>query len=153
MYSFQSKELQKKYIALIKGKLIKNSGTLRMLMKKNTIGDKEKMSESIDGKDSITKFYLKKTLNKDVHIVEFEPVTGRTHQIRLHAAELLGLPILGDRKYGGKKSIYEEIHNSSKLHLAAYKMHIPNIEGKKYDIECPLPEHIKKTINELEIKD
>jgi 23S rRNA pseudouridine955/2504/2580 synthase len=149
MKLFQDKKIQKKYIALVAGKPQETSGILKMYIKKNTVGSVEKMSEDSDGKESITEYRVIKNFSDKASLVEFSPITGRMHQIRIHASECLRCPIIGDTKYGGKKSILQTIRNSRELHLAAIEIFIPNIHGKKYYIECPMPYHLSHSIEEL----
>jgi len=149
MKLFQEKQIQKKYIALVTGKPKEDSGILKMYIKKNTFGNVEKMSEDSDGKESITEYRVIQNFSDKASLVEFSPITGRMHQIRIHASECLNCPIIGDIKYGGKKSTPPILSNCNKLHLAAIEIFIPNIHGKKYHIECPVPEHIQESIDEL----
>ena len=72
--------------------------------------------------------------------VEFQPLTGRTHQIRVHAAGL-GTPIVGDAKYGGKDAFLTG-GISRKLHLHARRLLIETPSGGKLDVTAPLPDHI-----------
>ena len=150
MKLFQEKQIQKKYIAIVSGNPTEQSGILTLSIKKNTFGNLEKMSASSDGKESITEYRVIRQLSDKASLVEFKPLTGRTHQIRVHTAELLNCPILGDIKYGGKAAILDSLTNKNKLHLAAQEIQIPNIKGQNYEIECPLPEHITSSIIEIE---
>lgn len=69
--------------------------------------------------------------------VEFHPLTGRTHQLRVHAASLsgLGMPIVGDRLYGSNAA-----HSAGRLLLHSYKLRFTfPIDGCLYSFESPLP--------------
>jgi 23S rRNA pseudouridine955/2504/2580 synthase len=86
--------------------------------------------------------------------VALRPVTGRTHQLRAHMAEI-GHPIVGDGKYGTNRQTNEgdgwgaqlggEI--SRKLHLHAARLDIPHPAetGRTLRLEAPLPEHMRRT--------
>jgi 23S rRNA pseudouridine955/2504/2580 synthase len=75
--------------------------------------------------------------------VAAKPVTGRTHQIRVHLASL-GTPIVGDFKYGGAESRGKgEI--ADKLHLHARTIDIAHPDGGRLRVVAPLPEHMKKS--------
>ena len=83
-------------------------------------------------------------------LVEFVPHTGRTHQIRVHAAEQLGCPIVGDNRYG-----LTTIFNLSQipgigqgLHLHCKSIELP--DGSKY--EAPLSKHFIRTMNKFPIR-
>lgn len=72
----------------------------------------------------------------------FMPLTGRTHQIRAHA-ELAGMPVAGDSKYGAGKSV---VHGISKLlHLHARSISLPHPAGGKLLAHAPLPPHMLET--------
>lgn len=146
MILFQTKKIQKTYLALVLGKPEKEYGTLRMKIKKNMVGDIEKMTESDDGKEAITDYKLIEYFPNNTCLVEFMPITGKMHQIRIHAAEILKCPIVGDKKYGGHKSSEIALPEKNKLHLAATKVSIDTLNGKKYDIECQIPHHITHSL-------
>jgi 23S rRNA pseudouridine955/2504/2580 synthase len=75
--------------------------------------------------------------------VAVKPVTGRTHQIRVHLTSL-GTPIVGDFKYGGQDARGRgEIEN--KLHLHARAIDIAHPEGGRLRVTAPMPPHMFKT--------
>jgi tRNA pseudouridine32 synthase / 23S rRNA pseudouridine746 synthase len=85
----------------------------------------ERLRQKVDfecGKPSLTKFRVLAKIGEFTRI-EFEPVTGRTHQIRVHAADAqgLGLPILGDRLYGCQSP-------ATRLHLHARELRFVNFD-------------------------
>ena len=69
--------------------------------------------------------------------------TGRTHQLRVHCAEALGTPILGDGKYGGAAAHMEGL--DGKLHLHARSLVLPHPVSGTLEIAAPLPAHMKAT--------
>ena len=75
--------------------------------------------------------------------VAMQPITGRTHQLRVHAS-LMECPIAGDGKYGGRKA-HPGGELSSKLHLHARAIGFVHPDGKKLRVEAPLPEHMAQT--------
>lgn len=87
-------------------------------------------------------------------LMEFKPKTGKTHQIRVHAAEQLGCPIVGDTRYG-----LTTIYNLSKipgigqgLHLHCKSIEIPEGLAGKSKFDAPLPKHFIKTLNKFPIR-
>src|SRR5690606_7533238 len=81
--------------------------------------------------------------------LEMEPYTGRTHQLRVHAAHI-GCPIIGDPKY------FEADHNWSlpggmqnRMHLHARRIVIPHPKGGMIDVVAPLPPHMVQSWNLL----
>jgi len=86
-------------------------------------------------------------LNKKTSLVEFTPITGRTHQIRIHAAKELHCPIVGDTKYGSTASIVPGLNK--KIHLHSSEIKIKNILGKNYSLKADLPTHMKLSIQKI----
>ncbi len=79
--------------------------------------------------------------------VEMQPLTGRTHQLRVHAAAT-GTPIVGDGKYGGKESFLTG-GISRKMHLHARRLVISLPDGSKLDVTAELPTHFAETMAAL----
>jgi len=134
--AFKEKMVVKKYLAVTYGKPMKESGEVR-----NNIGkDKGSIPKITDindknGKLAITYYKLLKLLNNNLFLIEFTPITGKMHQLRLHA-KLLGCPILGDNKYGNKEimpySKYMFLH-ASNIYLSK------EVLGKEINLEAKLP--------------
>ncbi len=80
--------------------------------------------------------------------LELSPLTGRTHQLRVHCAHL-GTPILGDGKYGGASSHPEIFGKRSLLHLHAREITVPYPNGERKKFVAPLPHHIHNTLKYL----
>lgn len=143
---FQEHEIEKKYIAVLVGVPSTKSGTIKSYMEKfGSRGEKEKMHNVESGREAITRYKVLKTLPHNLCMVEFKPLTGRTHQIRVHAAINLNCPILGDAKYGGRQEISHD-----KLHLHASEIEIQNLGKKHYHLKADLPKHMLDTIERQE---
>lgn len=90
------------YIAVLEGSLRDDEGTLSSFLSEDKMSHKVESHEQRVGREAITHFkVLKKNLKYT--LVEFQLDTGRKNQIRVHA-QLMGHPIIGDKKYGGKPS-------------------------------------------------
>lgn len=143
---FREHKLSKHYIAVLNGIPKQFSGDIKSKIGKSLVGDKEKMVTSDSGKDAITKYEVVSVSKKDnLSLVSFFPVTGRTHQIRIHAAIELGCPILGDSKYYKDKP-----KHNAKMHLHSYKTSFV-LDGKSYNVTAPLPEHILNTLEKYDL--
>ena len=77
-----------------------------------------------------------------------EPLTGRTHQLRVHMAAL-GTPILGDGKYGGSGAFLRMDGIAQQLHLHARRIRIPHPERGTLDVKAPPPPHFKQALEAL----
>jgi 23S rRNA pseudouridine955/2504/2580 synthase len=79
--------------------------------------------------------------------VELHPLTGRTHQLRVHMAAI-GHPIVGDGKYGGQEAFLSGTI-SRKMHLHARRLIIEHPDGAPLDVTAPLPEHFANSLEAL----
>ncbi|MDE2499005.1 MAG: RluA family pseudouridine synthase [Alphaproteobacteria bacterium] len=147
-HSLQKRDATKIYWALTRGVPKKKRGTIKAALAKEgghgPRGRDERMavSEAGDAKFAITDYVVLGTAGEEYAWVAAKPLTGRTHQIRVHLASL-GTPIVGDFKYGGTETRGKgEI--ADKLHLHARSIDIPNPDGGRLQVTAPLPEHMRK---------
>lgn len=100
---FKNRSVRKRYIALLKGIVSPDKGTIELPLCPNPLDRPRQMVHTEHGKPAITDFEVLERKN-DCTRIAFYPRTGRTHQLRVHAAHPLGLhcPIIGDELYGNK---------------------------------------------------
>jgi 23S rRNA pseudouridine1911/1915/1917 synthase len=96
---FLKKLVQKRYIALVEGVIKEDEGTIEAPIGRHA--DIKHWSVKEGGKFSQTRFWVRER-HADTTLVELEPVTGRTNQLRIHC-ELIGHPIAGDVRRGGRE--------------------------------------------------
>lgn len=145
MYAFSKKEAEKIYWALIKGVPDIHKGKIDLPLAKQEDGDIEKVDiDENDGKPAITYYRVIERLGKTLAWVELMPVTGRTHQLRVHMSSI-GHPILGDGKYGAREAFIDGMEISRKLHLHARRIVIPGM----LDVTAPLPKHMQNSWDTL----
>ena len=141
----KNRQITKKYIALVYGKVENESGIIDAPIGRN-LRDRKKMAV-IEGKSraALTKFkVLKRFL--DYTLLEIEIYTGRTHQIRVHLS-FIGYPVVGDKVYSRKKQVLDI--NRQALHSYILGFVHPFI--KRYmEFHAPLPNDMQKLINYLE---
>ncbi|MBM3590383.1 MAG: RluA family pseudouridine synthase [Alphaproteobacteria bacterium] len=134
--AFKNKTIRKTYIALVLGHVKKNFGTIDIPLAKQMLGKNEKVQADFEfGKKAITNYRVIKNFN-DFTQLELNPITGRTHQLRVHCKEI-GHPILNDIKYGGKKVDFKNIF--PRLCLHSFKIEIPNYRQQTLVIETRPP--------------
>ncbi len=136
---FKNKTIKKTYLALVDGNLKKESGTINIPLLKKFLDKSEKVRPDFaEGKEAITEYKLLKNFN-DYALVELSPITGRTHQLRVHMKEI-GHAIINDIKYGGLKVVRKDLCKRLCLHAA--KLEIADYFGKSLKIETKKPEFI-----------
>lgn len=105
---FKNKTIKKRYIALLDGIVKENAGTINLPLCLNPLDRPRQIVSEEYGKPALTHYEVLKRIGKQT-LIAFYPITGRTHQLRVHAAHHLGLqtPIVGDELYGKKdKRLY-----------------------------------------------
>ena len=139
-------EVEKTYIALVKGFVKENEATIDMPIGRS-LKDRKKMAVRKEGKNAVTHFKVIERF-PNYTLLEVKIETGRTHQIRVHLSEI-GYPIVGDELYSNGKNEWN-IHGQC-LHAKSLKFKHP-ITEKEMCIEAPIPEYFQNIIKELEEK-
>jgi tRNA pseudouridine32 synthase/23S rRNA pseudouridine746 synthase len=128
--AFETRKVEKYYLAIVEGSLPADAGTIELpLTKRSSAEAGWRMVGDPAGEPAVT--HWRRISDRDGRtLVEFRPVTGRTHQIRVHARETFGRGIVGDRVYGIP---------GGPLLLHASRLVVPR-EGKPaIDVAAPLP--------------
>jgi len=147
--AFQTKEVRKLYWALLSGVPEPSSGRIDLALSKSKVMDRVNGREQMipdleDGKRATTLYEVQEHASRAVAWVAMEPITGRTHQLRVHMAEI-GTPIIGDGKYGGELAFPEIDGIEKSLHLHAVAVRFPHPNGGKLTITADLPPHMLKS--------
>jgi 23S rRNA pseudouridine955/2504/2580 synthase len=140
--AFKSRAAHKLYWALVAGVPKLRMGRIDAPLAKlpGRAGEKVAVDED-EGKRAVTWYRVVDNALKKAAWLEMEPRTGRTHQLRAHCL-LLGTPILGDGKYGGKDAFIEGTGVSRKLHLHSRAVRVPHPKGGTLEVVAPLPAHM-----------
>jgi len=142
---FRLRKVEKTYLALVDGRPPTPSGRVEAAIGRDP-SHRKKMAVMPPGKgrEAISEYATLETFPEHT-LLAFHPLTGRTHQIRLHCA-FLGCPIVGDKVYGHRKpSIPLERHF---LHAAKIKIVLPGEEQARA-FESPLPGELDTALQEL----
>lgn len=132
---FKQRSILKKYIAFVHGKLLSGRGEFRKPVQKK-FGRKQAAIEAI------TRYNVLKT-KKKFSIVEVQPVTGRTNQIRIHFNQA-GHPLVGDRKYTFARDYALKFRRTA-LHATSLEWIHP-VSQKKVNIQSDLPKDMAEFV-------
>ncbi|HSG35388.1 MAG TPA: RluA family pseudouridine synthase [Sphingomonadaceae bacterium] len=146
---FAGRSAKKIYWALVTGVPDVIAGTIDAPIAKQpgTGGEKMHVDEE-RGQPARTRYRVVDRAGKRACWIELQPLTGRTHQLRVHLAAI-GHPIMGDGKYGGQDAYLPGSGISRKMHLHARRLIIDHPDGKKLDVTADLPEHFAASMEQL----
>jgi 23S rRNA pseudouridine955/2504/2580 synthase len=145
--AFRHKTTRKIYWALVVGVPKLQEGKIDMALAKTGGPEGERVAEDEeDGRRAITLYTTIETAGKRAAWLALMPLTGRTHQLRVHCAEALGTPIAGDIKYGGEEAVLGGMPGATKLHLHARSLELPHPQtGRPLRVVADLPPHLLET--------
>jgi len=151
--AFRGRDAQKTYWALVKGVPKQREGRISSWLVKEATPDGDRMRVAKHGErgadHAISNYRVVEQAGQTLSWLEMEPHTGRTHQLRVHAAQI-GCPIIGDPKYFEADTNWEfpgGIQN--RLHLHARRIVIPHPNGGVIDVTAPMPPHMRQSWNLL----
>jgi len=140
---FSAHTIKREYIAIVHGGLQDDEGTVDAPIARHKI-NRKKMAIAADGKRAVTNWQVIERLGKYT-LVKCVLETGRTHQIRVHMANI-GRSVLGDTVYGGEKQPYST--DGQVLHARLLGFVHPT-SGKYMEFESPLPDYFVKVYDKI----
>lgn len=140
----KNREVKKTYLALVRGNIKENEAVINMPIGRSS-KDRKKMAVDKKGKEAITEFKVLKRYDGFTYI-EVNIKTGRTHQIRVHMAEI-GYPIVGDEVYSNGRNPFNV--KGQMLHAKELEFVHPTTK-KSVKFEAPLPKYFENVLEELD---
>ena len=151
---FSTRSARKVYWALVAGVPDIEDGLIELPLAKQPGSGGEKMMVDESGANGLggglparTRYRIVDRAGNRAAWVELQPLTGRTHQLRVHMAAI-GHPIVGDGKYGGPDAFLTG-SISRKMHLHARRLIIDHPDGTPLDVTAPLPDHFAASMEQM----
>jgi tRNA pseudouridine32 synthase / 23S rRNA pseudouridine746 synthase len=130
--AFETRAVEKYYLAVVAGEIAEEQGVIDIpLAKTSSLEAGWRMISDSHGLEAITR-WRRLAVHDSSTLVEFRPLTGRTHQIRAHAREAFGRGIVGDRVYGVP---------GGPMLLHASRLVVPRPVKPAIDVTAPLPDY------------
>lgn len=149
---FRSRSARKIYWAVVAGNPTPRQGEISCFLSKQATGDGEQMVVVKNGTPgsvhSHSYYSTTDTASRRFAWVTLKPVTGRTHQLRVHMAQL-GTPILDDPRYFNIENYLPAEGLGHGLHLHARRIALPLRNGRRLDVSAPLPPHMQQSFEAL----
>jgi 23S rRNA pseudouridine1911/1915/1917 synthase len=137
------REMDKRYLALVDGGPAADSGTIDAPIGRDPRRPRQ-MAVVPGGRPAVTHFRVLRRFHRH-SLLECKPVTGRTHQIRVHLAAI-GSPVTADATYGRRPPSLPLSRHF--LHAARLTLHLPS--GDRRTFEAPLPAELRAALDQLE---
>ncbi|NIM26722.1 MAG: RluA family pseudouridine synthase [Gammaproteobacteria bacterium] len=148
--AFRRRSVKKRYLVLVKGHWRGGAREVDAGLTRSVLRSGERMvGVDASGKAGRTRF-VPLAVSRSASLMEALPFTGRTHQIRVHAASV-GHPVAGDGKYGDKsfnRRMREHGLRRLFLHAAGLRFENPG-DGRQLSIEAPLPAELRASLDSL----
>lgn len=147
--AFRQRSARKLYWAVTVGTPVPHEGRIDQALARGVVRGGERMMAAgsaeggAEARKAVTLYRVIEHAGKEAALVALSPLTGRTHQLRVHLAER-GTPILGDGKYGGADAFPSD--RRSRLHLHARRLVLPVEGGRALDFKAPPPVHMVETL-------
>lgn len=151
---FKARAVRKTYLALCVGRLAPPRGVIDKPIARDP-GDRKRMAVVASGRAALTRYAVTEVFERSegnalaqYSFVRAQPLTGRTHQLRVHFASI-GAPIVGDATYGARKDpLTRRLAPRHMLHSSELAFVSPST-GAAINVHAPLPEDMRRVLDEL----
>jgi 23S rRNA pseudouridine955/2504/2580 synthase len=140
-------EVKKTYLALVKGKMPREAGTIDLPLSEHEQTARSKSARGVNMQEALTRWKVVSSM-KDASLLAVSIETGRTHQIRRHL-EAVGHPVLGDKRYGDfpANRAARQRWGLRRMFLHAWKLALPHpTTGAPLRLEAPLPGELEEAL-------
>jgi 23S rRNA pseudouridine955/2504/2580 synthase len=146
--AFKARETRKIYFAVVAGVPRPARGRISTYLAKEEGQDGDRVRVAAHGRPgadhALTHYVIADQAGQKLAFLAMRPVTGRTHQLRAHAAHI-GHPIVGDAKYFDIENWQLPGGIQNRLHLLARRIVVPHPDGGVLDVTAPLPPHMQQS--------
>ncbi|HEX9050479.1 MAG TPA: RluA family pseudouridine synthase [Anaeromyxobacter sp.] len=148
----EGEDVSKTYVALVKGKLPKEAGTIDLPLSEHEQTSRSKAARGVKFQEALTRWHVASAM-KDATLLEVSIETGRTHQIRRHL-EAVGHPVAGDRRYGdfAWNRAARQRWGLRRMFLHAWRLSLPHpVTGAPLELEAPLPKELQDVLSKMNL--
>ncbi len=141
-------EVKKTYLALVKGKMPREAGTIDLPLSEHEQTSRSKAARGVHFQEALTRWKVV-SASREISLLAVSIETGRTHQIRRHL-EAVGHPVAGDRRYGdfAWNRIARSRWGLRRMGLHSWKLTLPHpVTGAPLRLEAPLPEELVEALS------
>jgi 23S rRNA pseudouridine955/2504/2580 synthase len=144
--AFKARETKKLYFAVVAGVPRPADGRISTFLAREESAERMRVAKhGEEGADhAVTLYALADQAGQTASLLAMRPITGRTHQLRAHAAHIKH-PIIGDPKYFDIQNWELPGGLQNRLHLLARRIVVPHPKGGVIDVTAPLPPHMQQT--------
>ncbi|BDG03578.1 RluA family pseudouridine synthase [Anaeromyxobacter oryzae] len=145
--------MKKSYLALVKGKMPRDAGTIDLPLSEHEQTAKSKAQRGVNFQEALTRWRVVSAA-KELSLLSVAIETGRTHQIRRHL-EAVGHPVAGDRRYGdfAFNRTARQRWGLRRMGLHAWRLEIPHPRtGAPLRLEAPLPAELVEVLSRANLK-
>jgi len=148
----EGKEVRKSYLALAKGKMPREAGTIDQPLSEHEQTARSRSLRGVNFQEAVTHYKVLAAM-KEASLLALRIETGRTHQIRRHL-QAVGHPVAGDRRYGdfAWNRVAKQRWGLERMFLHAWKLEVPHpVTGTPLRLEAPLPEDLAAVLSRMNL--